>query len=315
LALDQATLILNRNPNTNVQILLLTDGEPIVNEIPPMGIVSTLKRKLAQLGSKVTISGFGFGYNLDRFLMENICVEGGGSFGFIPDCSMVGTVFINWCAKALLTVAHNVRVQVDEDVFFIGDCLKGQSKSLYFPQWSDEKHIKQVQYDNGLVYTPVPVEQFGSTLQAKYISKLYDTVKALTRIAIIPHVVRLNQSHHQQDTVDDPIWKLTNLYSELTGLQSQDPLIQDMVLDIMSSNESEGQIEKAISKQEWWTTWGANHCIAYARALRLQQCINFKDKALQHFASDDFKELQEIYFHVHVHVQFQIFYTLKKLLL
>jgi Mg-chelatase subunit ChlD len=293
LALDQASLILNRNPSTNVQILLLTDGEPTQDAIPPMGIMPTVKRKLAQIGSKVTISGFGFGYNLDRGLMESVCVEGGGSFGFIPDCSMVGTVFINWCAKALLTVAHNVRVQVGEETFFIGDCLKGQSKSMYFPIWKDDMKIEGVQYDNGLFYTPIPIEQFGSTLQAKYISKLYDTVKALTHIQGIPHVERLGQSHHQQDTDNDPMWNLTRLYTELSSLKSQDPLIQDMLLDIMSSNESEGQIQKAVSKQEWWSTWGANHCIAYARALRLQQCINFKDKVLQHFASDDFKELQE----------------------
>ena len=153
--------------------------------------------------------------------------------------------------------------------------------------------IAGVQYDNGLLYNPVPVEKFGSTQQAKYISKLYDTVKALTRVKYIPHVKKLNDSLHPKDTHNDPIWNLTNLYSELSSLQSQDSLIQDMRLDIMSANDSEGQIQKAISKQEWWSTWGANHCVAYARALRLQQCINFKDKVLQHFASDDFKELQE----------------------
>jgi Mg-chelatase subunit ChlD len=292
LALDQATLILNRNPSINVQILLLTDGEPSQNEIPPMGIVPTLKRKLDQLGSKVTISGFGFGYSLDRSLMESICVEGGGSFGFIPDCSMVGTVFINWCAKALLTVAHNVRVQVDEDIFFIGDCLKGQSKSLYFPKWSDEKRVSQIQYDTRLVYRPTPIEQIGSVLSTKSIAALYETIKALTQVKYIHNVVKLNSEAQTQGAID-PVGRLTILYTELLNLHSQDQLIQDILLDIMSSNENEGQIQKAISNQEWWDTWGANHCIAYARALRLQQCINFKDRVLQHFVSDEFKELQE----------------------
>jgi Mg-chelatase subunit ChlD len=293
LALAQATTILNKNPNVNVQILLLTDGEPSASEIPPMGIVTTLKRKLAQLGANITISGFGFGYALDRDLMESICVEGGGSFGFIPDCSMVGTVFINWCAKALLTVAHSVRVHVGEDTFSIGDCVKGQSKTLYFPQWSDTMRVSQLQYDNGGVYHPVAVEQFGSVLEAKTISMLYDAVKAVTRLKYISPVERLNADGSQQDSNEHPVDKLEHLYSHLSSLADPSPFIQDVLLDIQSSNDSEGQIQKALSKQDWWSTWGANHCVAYARALRLQQCINFKDKVLQHFATEEFKELQE----------------------
>jgi hypothetical protein len=225
--------------------------------------------------------------------MESICVEGGGSFGFIPDCSMVGTVFINWCAKALLTVAHNVRVKVGSNIFFLGDCLKGQSKSLYFPQWLADTIVSEVQYDNGLVYTPTPFEKTGSVLSAKSIAGLYESVKALTKIKFIHNVVKLSSEAQSNGVANDPISILNMLYSELSNLHSQDALIQDILLDIVSSNENEGQIQKAISKQEWWDTWGANHCIAYARALRLQQCINFKDRVLQHFVSDEFKELQE----------------------
>jgi Mg-chelatase subunit ChlD len=290
LALDQASLLLKRNPNINVQILLLTDGEPSQNEIPPMGILPTLRRKLGQLDAKVSISVFGFGYNLDKELMDAICVEGGGSFGFIPDCSMVGTVFIHWCAKALLTVAHNVRIQVGNDIVSIGDCCKGQSKSLYFPEWTETSVVKQVYYDNGLVYTPTPIQQTGSIVATKYISKLYDAVKALTRLKHITYVDK--ESSAQPLHENDPYYKLTSLYAELLSLQAPEQLLQDMVRDIKSSNANEGQLQKAFSKQGWWDTWGANHCIAYARALRLQECINFKDRVLQHFAGDEFRELQ-----------------------
>jgi hypothetical protein len=67
----------------------------------------------------------------------------------------------------------------------------------------------------------------------------------------------------------------------------------DIARDIESTDESEGQIMKACSANNWWSTWGRNHCLAYYHALKLQQCVNFKDKALQHFASDAFKDLQE----------------------
>jgi hypothetical protein len=69
--------------------------------------------------------------------------------------------------------------------------------------------------------------------------------------------------------------------------------MRDIVLDIESADDGEGQIMKAASTASWWESWGRNHCIAYYHALKLQQCVNFKDKTLQHFASDAFKALQE----------------------
>jgi hypothetical protein len=83
------------------------------------------------------------------------------------------------------------------------------------------------------------------------------------------------------------------LKAEIEAKADATEFMRDIVLDIESADDGEGQIMKAASSRNWWETWGRNHCLAYFHALKLQQCVNFKDKVLQHFASDEFKALQE----------------------
>ena len=92
----------------NVCAALLTDGMP--NMDPPRGIIPTY-RDLPK-PSMFTLSTFGFGYRLDSALLSELAALGGGSFGFIPDYSMVATVFINWAASMLSMAATNTLLRV-----------------------------------------------------------------------------------------------------------------------------------------------------------------------------------------------------------
>jgi hypothetical protein len=44
---------------------------------------------------------FGYGYNLNTHLLAALTELGGGCFGYIPDCSMIGTIFVNFLSWAL----------------------------------------------------------------------------------------------------------------------------------------------------------------------------------------------------------------------
>lgn len=55
---------------------------------------------------------FGYGYNLDTVLLTGIATMGLGTYGYIPDCSMVGTIFINFLSNALANVTNLVQIQV-----------------------------------------------------------------------------------------------------------------------------------------------------------------------------------------------------------
>ena len=278
LALDQVAAV---NPNTNVQILLLTDGEPTPDYIPLRGIQTTLQKKLASLPIRPSIHTFGFGTQLDSQLLEDICMIGGGSYGFIPDCSMVGTVFINWCTKSLLTLAHHMSVTIGETVHPLGDCILGTPQTIVIPSSSLTSDSVQIRYDHAQAFEVTVTKQSESSLYEFYLHKLQTAVK-LVKEAPSYVVAKLIAEEH-----------FKGLYLELEALPNKDTFITDIQLDIWSADANEGQLMKAVEHQEWYDSWGQNHIIAYHRALALHQCTNFKDKVLQHFAGPEFQTLQE----------------------
>jgi Mg-chelatase subunit ChlD len=277
IALLQAANAIDRNPRANIQILLLTDGEPSPDLLPPLGIKSTLKRKMDALKGKVTISTFGFGYALDADLLESICIIGNGTYGFIPDCSMVGTVFINWAAKALLTLAHHITVKFPSGATYnVGDIIVGRSQTVVAP--FEELADVEVTYDNGQTDTIAVTMTEFTCKDDLYLNKLLVEMEDMKKWKHYGGVV----TRH-----------ILALKAEIDATTDKTEFMTDIALDIESPDESEGQIMKACSANNWWNTWGRNHCLSYFHALKLQQCVNFKDKALQHFASTAFKELQE----------------------
>lgn len=56
---------------------------------------------------------FGYGYELDTKLLSEIAQVGNGTYAYIPDCSMVGTVFVNFMAAALSTVTNVAELSLD----------------------------------------------------------------------------------------------------------------------------------------------------------------------------------------------------------
>ncbi len=95
------------NPYANVQVVLLTDGEP---SDPVDMILRNLASAMKTLPPNITINAFGFGYDLNTNLLDTICTIGKGIYGYIPDISMVGTGFINFCAHILSTVLINYEI-------------------------------------------------------------------------------------------------------------------------------------------------------------------------------------------------------------
>ena len=280
IALLQAANAIDRNPRANIQILLLTDGEPSQDLLPPLGIKSTLKRKMDALKGKVTISTFGFGYSLDADLLESICILGNGTYGFIPDCSMVGTVFINWAAKALLTLSHHITIKFPNGTTYnVGDIIVGRTQTVVAP--FEELTDVEVTYDNG--QTDTVAVTMSDTMNrnkkdAVYLNKLLKEMEDIKKAKVSGHIVTE---------------RIMTLKSEIDATAPASEFMKDISCDILSDDDNEGQIMKAASCNKWWISWGRNHCLSYFHALKLQQCVNFKDKALQHFASDAFKELQE----------------------
>eukprot|EP00808_Paulinella_micropora_P010179 g72599.t1 len=93
-------------------VLLLTDGQPNIS--PPRGEVTMLKKfQDANPQLAISVSTFGFGYNLDTAMLLALAETGHGQFAFIPDAGFVGTVFVHAIANLLATMSRNVKVSFE----------------------------------------------------------------------------------------------------------------------------------------------------------------------------------------------------------
>ena len=130
---------ISNNPefkNKNISLLLFTDGVP--NNNPPRGIINSLEKLVDKTSREYVINTFGFGYDLDSILLRQIADIGKGSYSFIPDATMVGTIFVNFIANSLLTCVNNLELIInfeDRDVTChknIGSIQSGQDKDFIF---------------------------------------------------------------------------------------------------------------------------------------------------------------------------------------
>jgi hypothetical protein len=60
-----------------------------------------------------TIQTFGFGYNLDSHLLDELATEGGGAYAFVPEPMFVGTSFVNALANTLATCGFDSSVSME----------------------------------------------------------------------------------------------------------------------------------------------------------------------------------------------------------
>jgi Mg-chelatase subunit ChlD len=274
-ALKQAAGVSKAKPNAFINIIFLTDGEPTADYLPRVGLVEALRRRLT---AKVTLNCFGFGYALDAKLLQELCSLGGGIYGYLPDCSMVGSVSINAAAAALSTVATDVRVGLPGFIQAVGNLQAGATRVVK----ASGVHlgsVLEVSYANG-GKASVTV---GQATQAES-----DNAK----IAMKLKEMLLDASHSREFFPENQA-KVETMLSWIGDENGENPFATAVKQDIKHADDHKGQLLKALKSAEWYQTWGLNHLISYARALDQQQCVNFKDAALQFYATDLFRRIQD----------------------
>jgi von Willebrand factor type A domain len=102
----------SRDHQGNVRaMMVLTDGKPEgnVGAIPSDGHIPAMRR-MGELPAP--IHTFGFGYQLQPGLLQSIAEFSGGNYYFIPDSSMLGTVFIHAVANLQSTFARQAVLNI-----------------------------------------------------------------------------------------------------------------------------------------------------------------------------------------------------------
>ena len=255
----------------NVVGALLTDG--VSNVDPPRGIVNTYKD--LKKPALFSLSTFGFGYQMDSNMLSELATTGGGSFGFIPDYSMVATVFINWASTVLSTAATSQKVLITyEDgtgaEILTGPIQLGQPRSFVFQPSKPIASISLNGIKAAISAEPVSAQVLAHT----------DLISALK------YCIRAGGSADA----------FNGLYDKY---QTTDAL--ELVRDVMPSADP-SEMGQVIMAPRFYSTWGKHYLRAYLSAQVYQQCMNFKDHGLQIYGGALFHELQKMGDEVFAHL-------------
>lgn len=251
-----------RASNTNVNIMLLTDGQ--ASDTP----YDELKRYLAitrpdeqnEKLKNVKLTTFGFSYDINSKILFDMGEYTGGGFSFIPDASMVGTTFCNYLGNILSP-----------------DLFVSQIKSIDSSSLIDFEQIKSFEsIDDNIKYELI---RYHTYLELKNICEKAGS----ERIINLGAKTQIEQFG---------LW-IKNLIQTNPQPGNYLNLLSNLLKDWKSVNENEAQITKSISKADWFKKWGYHYLLSLSLAHMTRQAHNFKDQGVQLYGSKMFNEIKD----------------------
>jgi hypothetical protein len=292
----------NFEPKGVPAIYVLTDGIP--NHLcPAQGYVS----KLRSMKIPASIHTFGFGYSLRSGLLKSIAEIGGGTYAFIPDAGMIGTVFVHAVANLQSTFGVDATLTLESQAPLVetmgmtvkqpdaerivtargpmnrltvtlGKIQYGQSRDIFFqfgkPPLHEESSISAL-----LQFSRVTggIQTVDATIDVNELPEppqhvAYHQARAqMCSFLSSLFPIRPDGEHTYHKTVRPSDRKqLDQLKANFaaSGLEeSLSPLLGDL----------NGQISMALSRDDYFAKWGCHYLPSLLSGHETQSCNSFKD--------------------------------------
>ena len=249
-------------------VCILTDGEPTVR--PPKGELRMFNEwRDAHPNWRGQVHTFGFGYSLDSQLLVDIARAGNGRYSFIPDSSLVGTVFVHFMANIRTTYASECLLSVETEGVITG--IGPHTKT----SWGYQIPIGPLMFGQRRDYYLESRSAMTCTIEGIDLREsdeegnctwTYKTQRQRTALAIYDSLrVRPNLEQFAS-TVTCP-----NLLADITGQWSE------------------------AMKIEHFNRWGRHYLPSLAGAHLTQTCNNFLDKGIQIYGGARFHQLRDAF--------------------
>jgi len=283
---------IRKNPGSlrNQSIILLTDGLPNVN--PPSGEVETFKKYLnsnSSLRNSFTLHTCGFGYSLDSQMLNDLANVGSGSYSFIPDIGMVGTIFINLLSNIFNTNATHLSITLPYSSLFF-KTLKGYNyestdseTTIYLKNLSNDKpRYLFLETEKEFVNHKIKYEENNIFLGHNELYSSENTV-----IDDVTYEEQLGRYYFLNDLTKSLTLMSYDFTTSKSLLESyENDYHQNLLKDIT------GQIFEAFSRKDWMTRWGKHYLLSLQMAHQNEWCNNFKDPGVQNYKSELFNQYQ-----------------------
>ena len=252
----------------NGRIFLLTDGQPNIS--PPRGELQAL-RSFLDAGKKFTLNTFGFGYNLDTPLLYSLARATQGSYSFIPDIGLVGTVFIHAIANALVMNRPQAVLDIHTTGTVHGLCAEAIKTS-----WGYQVPIGPLccgQNREFLFHSDTPLTLSMDSSIVEEDSSLHCTSDR-QRVALC--ILQCNDFASY-----DTEGAKAHLKATIESI-SDGPLKEDL----------RGQVMEPI-EPDAWKKWGRHFLPSVSLAHETQTCNNFLDPGLQKYGGATFRTTRD----------------------
>jgi len=294
------------NSRANSAVFLLTDGQPNVE--PPRGHLPMLKKYRDQHGGYPgIINTFGFGYNLDSKLLNELATEGNGTYAFIPDGSFVGTIFVNALSNLLTNAAVNVCLSLEFNKDKINNLSLIEKYNHNVTSWGLEIRLGSVTMGQDkhilLPLNLVPGDELVISME------YYDTLTNSRVVLPSAYIVESNSN----DSIDVQKCRLlfvnliSSVYDKMRyGLTNESVSLVSTFSNNLKSfkfardelvvgitKDLEDQVYQAVSILDSFNKWGKHYLPSLARAHLLEQCNNFKDPGVQNYGGKLFRSVRD----------------------
>jgi Mg-chelatase subunit ChlD len=300
--------------NNVPSMFVLTDGQPN-HMCPVQGYIPKMKPLLARMASTETpvpsIHTFGFGYDIRSGLLQSIAELGLGSYAFIPDAGMIGTVFVHAVANQYATFATEVTIQIPDvksaqrvalpTVFnssIYQGCLTMRLGNLQFGQTRDL--VVKFLDDTSRSPANALITYRDLAGDVQHIQLSQSSIKRLPQPEVEYHMLRAElctaisalfplKSNGEHDPLDhinqsQPLAAASKALKALAAAASRrpnpSPAYASIASDLTGSGQA-GQVLKAINtsghSQSYWSRWGRHYLPSLLHAHARQVCNSFKD--------------------------------------
>ena len=307
-------------------LMLLTDGrDSFSRAVPHVEELRSYRDQYPEL--QVQINTFGFGYNLDSELLLSLATEGSGSYAFIPDALIVGTVFVNSLASVLSThvqestlhlmprggasfagAVSGGHVTTEESwgrVVALGPLQYGQPREVAVPMRLPPLSDAQVAggdvcYLEAVLEYKTPADATARRAQGLGVAREGGQVEVVAAlrcetVTVGYAALQLASDGRGQAAVQAVEGLVERLSSALTiederaaaSATTAPPALIALHADVS------GRMSKALRGKKRFDRWGKHYLRALMRSHELQQCSNFMDPGLQHYGGAAFKEMRQ----------------------
>jgi len=274
-AIREAYKVLNDGPQNYINsILLLTDGVDTDGEDYLRSEFKEIKKQ-----RNVQFNTFGFGSDLWSHLLQELAMEeGGGIFGYIPDQTMIGTIFINFLANTLLTYDQGISFEIDKNYALVNP-YQPRKFSINFGQSRNYllKKIKNTYHEAPKIEI---WKNFKHIIELKptEILEKFDLKKEIARNKIIEFAFDARLPNVHAKNYEDSL--------EINSLES----FKTEFIQTNQADSNQMQLKLAL---HYWSTWGAHYIRSFVFSHLYEQCLNFKSPSMQRYKNEKFQAIAD----------------------